>query len=657
MKKMTGKKIAALMTALVLALGVSIPAGTALADEKTDSLRDAIYRTLKEKQKTQEEAPAEIVAPPVSTDSGAAQTEEQTEAQPEEAAAEEAAPEATSPYLRMKVTGAATLMDITADAANAFMDAEVLAAFRIENAEASATVTVALAQKPAMAEGDKLQLVGLNDWIINKRMVVGGLEIGQKVQFTVRMVDGFALILHRAEPATEEAPEAVQPAEEVKPEAEGKSEVEEVKPEEPAQPETEPEITADAVTTPSKADVAKQILKDLTAHTEGPAAAEAEQPEAATEDTEVQNDVEAPTDEPAEEAAEASEEQTETVEENTEVQSTEEENDEEISEELNEELPEQPEAVVREEEELNEEPAEEEAEDEEISEDSDEEEAGEEALEVELVEKDAEETVGEAEEQMEASIEETSNEATVTYIEETMSEIHEETADESIETPIDESAEETEAPVEAAVEETDEAVIEETAEEIPSNPEDLRKLAQKFSDLVILDDYDTPLGIEDFKKITMLDVTDVRIDPDGMSPIFLTLEKDEEVTLIGMEGDWAQIVVGEEIGYIYKDALEAEPVEEEAVTEAAAEETAEEVVQPEMKVTIFTSRRVVMEEGETVNLTSKIEGFDGYEVLYQWECDQGNGFQPVEAANADSYSYIASAESLSWSWQLMVYYR
>ena len=201
MKKMNGKKIAALMTALVLALGVSIPAGTALADEKTDSLRDAIYRTLKEKQKAQEEASAEIVAPPVSTDSGATQTEEQIEAQPEEAAAEEAAPEATSPYLRMKVTGAATLTDITADADNAFTDAEVLAAFRIENADLSATVTVALAQKPAMAEGDKLQLVGLNDWIINKRMVVGGLEIGQKVQFTVRMVDGFALILRRAEPA------------------------------------------------------------------------------------------------------------------------------------------------------------------------------------------------------------------------------------------------------------------------------------------------------------------------------------------------------------------------------------------------------------------------------------------------------------------------
>ena len=595
MKKMNGKKIAALMTALVLALGVSIPAGTALADEKTDSLRDAIYRTLKEKQKAQEAAPTEIVAPPVhiGTESGAAQVEEQTEAQPEEAAAEEAAPEVTSPYLRMKVTGAATLTDVTGAMATVFQDAEVLAAFRIENAEANATVTVALAQKPAMAEGDKLQLVGLNDWIINKRMVVGGLEIGQKVQFTVRMVDGFALILRHTALAVEEAVEAPQPKAEVKPE-------------EPAQPEAEPEITADAVTTPSKADVAKQILKDLTTHTEEPAAAEAEQPEAAAEDTGVQNDEEAPADEPAEEAAEASEEQTGNVEENTEVQNNEEENDEEINEELNEELPEQPEAVVREEEEMSEEPAEEEAEDEEISEESDEEEAGEEASEVEL-------------------------------------------EDNITEDPAEET----------------ESSIEEAAEETPSNPEDLRKLAHKFSDLVILDDYDTPLGIEDFKKITMLDVTDVRIDPDGMSPIFLTLEKDEEVTMIGMDGDWAQIVVGEEIGYIYKDALEAEPVAEEAVTEAAAEETSketseattEEAVQPEMKVTIFTSRRVVMEEGETVNLTSKIEGFDGYEVLYQWECDQGNGFQPIEAANADSYSFIASAETLSWSWQLMVYYR
>ena len=64
-----------------------------------------------------------------------------------------------------------------------------------------------------------------------------------------------------------------------------------------------------------------------------------------------------------------------------------------------------------------------------------------------------------------------------------------------------------------------------------------------------------------------------------------------------------------------------------------------------------------MEEGETVNLTSKLEGFEGLELLYQWECDQGEGFQPVQGANADTYAFTASADSLGWGWQLMVYYR
>ena len=90
----------------------------------------------------------------------------------------------------------------------------------------------------------------------------------------------------------------------------------------------------------------------------------------------------------------------------------------------------------------------------------------------------------------------------------------------------------------------------------------------------------------------------------------------------------------------------AEGTEEEAVPEA-----------PEMKVTIFSSRRTVMTQGEPVYLTSKLEGFDGYEVFYQWECDRGEGFEPIEGANGDTYEFEASAETLSWGWHLTVLYR
>ena len=78
---------------------------------------------------------------------------------------------------------------------------------------------------------------------------------------------------------------------------------------------------------------------------------------------------------------------------------------------------------------------------------------------------------------------------------------------------------------------------------------------------------------------------------------------------------------------------------------------------PNFKVTIFSSRRSVMAPGETVTLTCKLEGFEGYETLLQWECDKGNGYENVEGANGDSYSFEASVETLSYGWRLTVYYR
>ena len=56
-------------------------------------------------------------------------------------------------------------------------------------------------------------------------------------------------------------------------------------------------------------------------------------------------------------------------------------------------------------------------------------------------------------------------------------------------------------------------------------------------------------------------------------------------------------------------------------------------------------------------LSSKLEGFDGYEVFYQWECDKGEGFEKVEDADQDFYMFNANVDSLSWNWRLTVYYR
>ena len=61
--------------------------------------------------------------------------------------------------------------------------------------------------------------------------------------------------------------------------------------------------------------------------------------------------------------------------------------------------------------------------------------------------------------------------------------------------------------------------------------------------------------------------------------------------------------------------------------------------------------------GERITLTSRLQGFDGYELKYVWECDKGEGFAPVENGDSEDYAYIATAESLTWRWRLKVLYR
>ena len=200
-----------------------------------------------------------------------------------------------------------------------------------------------------------------------------------------------------------------------------------------------------------------------------------------------------------------------------------------------------------------------------------------------------------------------------------------------------------------------------------------------------IDEYETALGLYEVKYVITAEETDIRVEADGMSPIMATVP--EGTALKGFvtdDGDWMMVVINGELGYAYKKALvstEEEPVEEaeeaveeipeEAGEEAEAAETTEEIPEEtteaaeeaveeaaeamaEQKVTIFTSRRVSMTLGEPVYLTSELEGFDGLETVFQWECDKGEGFEPVEGADEDNYSFEASKESLSWMWRLTV---
>lgn len=169
------------------------------------------------------------------------------------------------------------------------------------------------------------------------------------------------------------------------------------------------------------------------------------------------------------------------------------------------------------------------------------------------------------------------------------------------------------------------------------------------SELIEIDDYETPLGLYDYTTAVTKNQTELRESADGTSAILVSIPEGTEVVVVLVEDDWAKVVVNNQLGYIFMGSLK---FEEEEVQAAFAD-----VEAPEMKVTIFSSRRSVMTEGEDVVLTSQVEGFEEYETLYVWECDKGSGFETVEGANGASYSFKASAESLSWNWRLTVYYR
>ena len=200
---------------------------------------------------------------------------------------------------------------------------------------------------------------------------------------------------------------------------------------------------------------------------------------------------------------------------------------------------------------------------------------------------------------------------------------------------------------------------EEPAEEAPVEEQPDEEISTKIAsdDEAEAEPKNQPVVIDqkiDDEPVATNTEASVRLEADGLSEIFATLPEGTEIKVLGIDGDWVMVEIDGQVGYIYKDEIDG--IDFEALQ---PEVPADEEQDPEanMKVTIFTSRRTAMKVGETVYLTSKLEGFDGYELKYQWECDKGAGFEPVSGANGDSWSFEASAESLGWYWRLSVYYR
>ena len=117
-----------------------------------------------------------------------------------------------------------------------------------------------------------------------------------------------------------------------------------------------------------------------------------------------------------------------------------------------------------------------------------------------------------------------------------------------------------------------------------------------------------------------------------------------------VEEDLSQIEMPEP----QKEEEPEEPEPEEVFEEEPEEKNTEGKTQ--RKVLIKSSRGDTVIEGEIITLKSKLVGFDGVEVHYQWQVDRGDGegWVDVEGATGPEHSFVARKDTILYSWRLTI---
>ena len=117
-----------------------------------------------------------------------------------------------------------------------------------------------------------------------------------------------------------------------------------------------------------------------------------------------------------------------------------------------------------------------------------------------------------------------------------------------------------------------------------------------------------------------------------------------------VEEDLSQIEMPEP----QKEEEPEEPEPEEVFEDEPEEKTTEGKTQ--RKVLIKSSRGETVIEGEIITLKSKLVGFDGVEVHYQWQVDRGDGegWVDVEGATGPEHSFVARKDTILYSWRLTI---
>lgn len=103
-----------------------------------------------------------------------------------------------------------------------------------------------------------------------------------------------------------------------------------------------------------------------------------------------------------------------------------------------------------------------------------------------------------------------------------------------------------------------------------------------------------------------------------------------------------------------KEEEPEEPEPEEVFEDEPEEKPTEGKTQ--RKVLIKSSRGETVIEGEIITLKSKLVGFDGVEVHYQWQVDRGDGdgWVDVEGATGPEHSFVARKDTILYSWRLTI---
>ena len=668
--KCSGKRIIATLTALVLTLGLCVSALSAGAE--TDPIKDAIYRLTRRTPK-----PTETPAPdmPQPDEDWSAQDEpagQKDAGQPDEAedAGESAdqilGAEVSGRYFRVKLSGSAYLTDITARLAMYCPEYEVVAAYRIDNADSSTKASVFINQTPNLMRGDKIELVGLNGFQINPRVSISKFFPGQTIVLSCSMMDGFAMIIRHAGPARAEQPYNIpapqtegsgqEPAEDqpagTRPGTHGHT----VIPAQPIQPAAQPVAPAAEEPEAPAADPAAEEPEAPAAEPgaeepEAPAAdPAAEQPEATATEPAAE-EPEAPAAEPAAEAPETPAAEPGAEEPEAPAADPAAEKPEAPAAEPAAEEPEAPAAVPSADQPVT--PAAEEPE-------APADEPGAEEPEAPAADPAAEEPEAPATDAgaagEESPAEEPGEEGGEEPVEKSAG-----NAGETAETPAGESAEnEPETSFRSIQAQLADGAVAVLSGELPEGAS-IRVKQLAVSVVKLIDS----TGKKDKAKTNLyafeLNIRNAdgeRIDPDGLS---LTMTVSGGLIAQAVSQGSGLIVSTLPGGRpateldctVTRDSVSF-PVDWFAAYRIDASSVAGALPEPDpLNVRIESSMNGMILLGDTITLTSFVEDAPAA-LSYQWECDRGEGYQPVDGAVEDSFTFVATAESVLWNWRLTV---